>query len=125
MPKVTVSVPDGKYCKNCRFLMQGTVLCLLYHELCEEEEDRFGGMLKHQHCPVEDGEIERQIRQHIRVIEELSLQRGTIWKELARDLDQADDEHSWRSVKCRQMAEVEDRIHKEEMKIEALQERKR
>lgn len=39
MAYITICVPSGRYCNNCRFLQPGTVLCTAFCELVEETAD--------------------------------------------------------------------------------------
>ncbi len=54
MPKVTVHVPEGRYCNPCQWLQKGTILCLLFDSLCEEDptEERYSRIIKHSRCPL-------------------------------------------------------------------------
>ena len=55
MAKVVIEVPNGEYCGTCRFLQRGTILCVLFDDVCEEDYNN-QRMIKTRRCPKEDEE---------------------------------------------------------------------
>lgn len=69
MAKVTVCVPDGEFCGDCRFLMKGTKICTLFDNLCEED---YPQMRKCKQCPrgVKGMELRPEVRMFAEEMEE-------------------------------------------------------
>jgi len=55
MAKVVIEVPNGEYCGTCRFLQRGTILCVLFDDVCEEDYNN-QRMIKTRRCPKGDEE---------------------------------------------------------------------
>lgn len=55
MAYVIVEVPDGEYCRGCRFLVSGTILCSLFDDFVTEVDD-YTKKRKCDRCPREDKE---------------------------------------------------------------------
>ena len=49
MPFVRVEVPEGQFCRGCRYPMKGTVWCQLFENMVNENED--GTKTKYGRCP--------------------------------------------------------------------------
>jgi hypothetical protein len=50
MAKIVVEVPDGEFCKHCKFRVKGTIWCSLFEEYLEESEDDIN-KIKCEKCP--------------------------------------------------------------------------